>query len=88
MTILDRCLPASADASASWCVLSVSWRDRSPPKEGSYQHFYRENRVEVAGVEPAGEADATPHSASLLSPNKARPILDAASRCIVSVTWL
>ena len=53
MTILDRCLPASADASVSWCVLSVSWRDRSPPKEGSYQHFCRENRVEVAGVEPA-----------------------------------
>ena len=32
-----------------WCVLSVSWRGRSPPKEGSYQHFCREKQVSGGG---------------------------------------
>jgi hypothetical protein len=61
---------------------------KEPPKEGAYRDTWTENWVEVAGVEPPPAADATPHSASSLSPNKARPIFDAASRCIVGVTWL
>ena len=40
-------------AGAQNMVRKLGRRDRSPPKEGSYQHFCRENRVEVAGVEPA-----------------------------------
>ena len=28
-----------AVSAASWCVLCVSWRDRSPLEEGFYQHF-------------------------------------------------
>jgi transposase len=40
-------------AGAQNMVRKLGERDRSPPKEGPYQHFCRENRVEVAGVEPA-----------------------------------
>ena len=61
---------------------------KEPSKRGRLPALLSQNRVEVTGVEPPAAANATPQSASLLSPNKARPILAAAARCIVGVTWL
>jgi hypothetical protein len=53
VTVGGRDLPLGAAATAPWCVLYVSWRDRSPLEEGFYQHFCNFIAVEVAGIELA-----------------------------------
>ena len=53
VTVRDHGYTRRTDARVSWCVLWVSWRERSPLEEGSYLHVYMLNWVEVAGVEPA-----------------------------------